>query len=288
MVSAIKLIRPQQWVKNLFLLIPIFFAGEILNQEFLLPIILGIVAFSLVASSIYVINDIQDIEADRQHPKKKYRPLASGQISKTTGYIIFVLLAIPGLLLGAYLDINYLYILLFYFFLNIGYSAGLKRISILDMLIVSAGFVLRTVSGGVIVDVAISHWLLIMIFLLSLFLAIAKRRDDVLVMLESGVSVRKSTKNYNLYFIDSALTMVSGIIVVAYLMYTISPEVQERIDFSYLYATSIFVITGLMRYLQITLVEKNSSSPVRVLYTDPFIQATLGLWVISFFIILYI
>ncbi|MDX1628428.1 MAG: decaprenyl-phosphate phosphoribosyltransferase [Fulvivirga sp.] len=287
MLSIIRLIRPQQWIKNLFLLIPMFFAGELLNTDYMLTTLLGIIAFSIIASSVYVINDIRDVEQDRENPKKRFRPIASGNVSVNKAIIIALILSVSGFAMGAWLTLDFFYILLIYFLLNIGYSAGLKQISILDILIIAAGFVLRTIAGGVVVDIAISQWLLIMIFLLSLFLAIAKRREDVLLF-NSGVMVRKSIKHYNLQFIDSALTMTSGIIIIAYMMYTISPEAEKTMNFQYLYGTTVFVVAGMLRYLQITLVEKNSGSPVRTLYTDRFIQITLGLWILSFFLILYL
>jgi len=152
---------------------------------------------------------------------------------------------------------------------------------------IASGFLLRTVGGGVVADVAISQWLIIMIFLLALFMAIAKRRDDLIIGEDSGVLMRKSVKNYNLDFVNSCMTMIASVIVVAYLMYTISDEVVARLGNNLVY-TSVFVIAGLMRYLQITLVEKNSGSPTKLLYKDSFIKIVLAGWILSFFWLIYV
>lgn len=265
-LSYIKLLRPEQWAKNLFIFIPLFFEGHFFELSLLLKLGAAFVSFSLVCSAIYVLNDYRDIEADRAHPKKRERPLASGEVSKGAGLAMMSLLAVAGLGIGLLLNVWFFTILLTYVAINIGYSFGLKHIGILDILLIASGFLLRTVSGGIVADVPVSQWLIIMIFLLALFLAIAKRRDDVVLGADSGLLIRKSVRNYNLEFINACMTMIAGIIVVAYLMYTISDEVVMRLG-DYLVYTSVFVIAGLMRYLQITLVEKNSGSPTKLLGT---------------------
>ena len=287
-MELIKLIRPQHWVKNLFIFIAPFFAGVLFQKEVLIDATIGFISFSLAASAIYILNDIRDVNADRAHPKKKYRPIASGKISNSLAIIIMTILGATALSLSTLTNLYFTGIIGLYIIINVAYCFGLKHVSILDMVLVSFGFVLRTVSGGVIADVPLTQWLVIIIFLLSLFLALAKRRDDILIFNQSGNSIRKSSSKYNLEFINSAITMVSTALIVAYLMYTISDEVVERMNFEYLYFTGLFVILGVLRYLQKTLVENDSSSPVRVLYTDRFIQITLILWALSYFLILYL
>ncbi|MEM9829783.1 MAG: decaprenyl-phosphate phosphoribosyltransferase [Bacteroidota bacterium] len=286
-LACIRLLRPEQWAKNLFIFIPLFFVGDFFNIESLLKLGVAFTSFSFVCSAIYILNDYRDIEADRAHPKKRERPLASGEVSKATGLLIMGILAIAGLGAGLMLNFWFLIILLTYVAINIGYSFGLKHVGILDILLIASGFLLRTVSGGIVADVPISQWLITMIFLLALFLAIAKRRDDVVLGASSGVLIRKSVKNYNLEFVNACMTMIAGIIVVAYLMYTISDEVVMRLG-EHLVYTSVFVIAGLMRYLQIALVEKNSGSPTKLLYKDTFIQITLLGWILSFFWLIYL
>lgn len=289
MPAVLRLIRVQQWVKNLFLFIPIFFAGQFFtNTAALVHLGFGFLAFSFIASAIYVINDYQDVEDDRKHPVKKFRPLAAGEIGTQTAILITAILFVTGFGIAWFLDGWFMVILGTYFIFNISYSMGLKDFPLIDIFIIALGFLFRTVAGGVVAAVPVSQWLMIMVFLLALFLALAKRRDDIVLHLASGKRMRKSVKNYNLEFLGACLTMVAGIIIVAYLMYTISDEVITRMGTPYLYFTSVFVIAGLMRYLQITMVENDSGSPTRILYKDRFIRATIILWIISFYVIIYL
>ncbi len=284
----IMLMRPHHWIKNLFLFLPLFFSGDIFNIEKIINTCIGFLAFSFIASSIYIINDYKDIESDKKHPEKCNRPLASGAVSKQTAIIMFVACLLAGAGISFLLMPKFLFILSLYFFLNLGYSFGLKNISILDIIILSLGFVLRVKAGGVISSIPVTQWLMIMFFLLAFFMATAKRRDDILIKLQSGQDMRKSIKGYNLEFMNVVLSLLSAIIIVAYLLYTISPEVMQHWKTYRLYYTTIFVIAGLLRYLQITFVENNTGSPTKLLYKDRFIQVTLILWVLSFYIIIYI
>ena len=287
--AILRLIRVQQWVKNLFLFLPIFFAGQLFNNVYnLFQLCLGFLSFSFIASSIYIINDYQDIEEDKKHPVKKNRPLASGELSVQMAAASFAFLFFGGFAIAWFLEGWFFAILGLYFILNISYSMGLKNFPLIDIFIIALGFLLRTLAGGVVAEVPVSQWLMIMVFLLALFLALAKRRDDIVINMASGKHMRKSVRNYNLEFLGSCLTMVAGIIIVAYLMYTISEEVTSRLGTPYIYFTSIFVIAGLMRYLQITMVENNSGSPTKVLYQDSFIRLTIIGWIISFYIIIYL
>jgi len=281
------LLRAHQWVKNLFLFIPLFFAGEFFNVELLERVGLGFICFSLAASFIYILNDVRDIEQDRLHPEKKFRPIPAGKVSVPVAISLGVVLLVTSLIISWLLDPVFTYVLLAYVILNFSYSLGLKKIAILDLIIVSTGFVLRVLAGGFVANVPVSQWLVIMIYLLALFLVLAKRRDDILEYEQSGLILRKNILNYNLDFVHSVLTMISAIIIVSYIMYTISDDVAAQFDTQYLYLTSVFVIAGIMRYIQITMVENKSGSPTRVLYADRFIHITLIGWIISFFLIIY-
>ncbi len=288
MIAYIKLIRPHQWIKNVFVFAPAFFSRDLFIKENIIPLLLGFVSFSLVASSIYIINDYKDIASDQQHPEKKTRPLASGKANVFVAMIIMVMFLIAGFGIAFTLHKFFVMILGLYFVLNLSYSLGLKNISILDILIVAVGFLLRALSGGVIASIPISQWLIIMVFLLAVFLAMAKRRDDVLMYLASGKSMRKAVREYNLDFTNTSLSMLCGVIIVAYLMYTISPEVMQRMHSNNIYLTTIFVLAGMLRYLQITFVENNSGSPTKILYSDKFIIFTIIAWLASFYIIIYL
>lgn len=287
-MQYLKLLRPSHWAKNLFLYIPLFFAGEIFDLNKVVEVFLGFMAFSLFASSVYIINDYNDVEADRRHPVKCKRPIASGAVSKPMALVIFVLCLLVGGLLAWYVKPKFLFVTGIYFIINLLYSFGLKNISILDILILSIGFVLRVKAGGVAANVAVSEWLMIMVFLLALFMAIAKRRDDVLIKTSTGQEMRKAAAGYNLDFMNVMLALVSAVIIVAYLMYTMAPETIVRFKTYRLYYTCLFVIGGLLRYLQITYVENNTGSPTKILYKDRFIQLTILLWVLSFYVLIYL
>jgi decaprenyl-phosphate phosphoribosyltransferase len=285
--SVIKVIRIRQWVKNFFIFVPSFFAGSLFNIAELQSLLIGFFAFNFVASSIYILNDYQDREIDKVHPTKKMRPIASGEINGATAWSLIVIFAITGLSIAGALDITFFFLISTYFAINIAYCFGLKNVPIIDLFIVASGFLLRVYSGGVIANHEITHWLSLMILLLSLFLVVAKRRDDLLIQSKTGKIIRKSSQSYNLEFINSCLTLVSAVTVVAYIMYTVSPEVTERFDSNYLFITTIFVIAGVMRYLQITFVERRSGNPTTILLKDKFILFTIISWFISFYIIIY-
>lgn len=290
MTPYIKLLRPKEWAKNSFLFIPLFFSGDIFNREKLWQLLLGFFAFSFVASCVYIINDYRDIENDRKHPKKRNRPLAAGTVSKNAALAIMFLLLIAGFVLSYFADTSFKFmgLLGFYFIMNLVYSFGAKNISILDILIIAGGFVLRVKSGGFIAGVNLSMWLNLMVFLLSIFMAIAKRRDDIMLKMETGIDMRKSIKGYNLEFLNTMLGLFSAIIIMAYIMYCVSPKTYEHLQTHHLYYTSIFVIAGLMRYLQITLVHNQAGSPTEILLKDHFIQITIILWIASFYAVIYL
>ncbi|MBT1704465.1 decaprenyl-phosphate phosphoribosyltransferase [Chryseosolibacter indicus] len=285
--AVIKLIRVKQWVKNLFVFIPSFFAGSLFDFGQLQQLAIGALAFSFVASSIYIVNDYQDRHLDRLHPKKRFRPIASGEINGVAAWILVIIFSLSGLAIAGALSMSFFYLLIIYFALNLGYSFGLKNIPIVDLFIVSAGFLLRVYGGGILSGIHVTHWLSLMILLLSLFIIIAKRRDDMIITKKTGEVVRKSSQAYNLQFVNSCLSIISAVTVVAYIMYTVSPEVTERFQSDYLFITTIFVIAGIMRYLQITFVEKKSGSPTTILFKDKFILFTIISWIVSFYIIIY-
>jgi len=285
--SIIKLMRPYQYVKNLFIFLPLFFALQITNIDLLTNAFIAFVAFSLSASAIYALNDYYDIEEDKQHPKKKNRPLAFGAISKSQAVIIMIVLASVGFSLMATLSLNAVIILTSYVAINIAYSFYLKHIAILDVTIIAIGFVLRLFVGSSVTGIQLSMWIVIMTFLLALFMALAKRRDDVFIFLETGKKMRKVVDGYNLQFLDTAMAIMAAVVIVAYTIYTTSVEVVERFHSQYLYLTALFVILGIMRYLQIVFVYLDSGSPARIVLKDHFIQTTIAAWIISFTWILY-
>lgn len=287
MTHYIKLLRPKDWAKNFFLFIPLFFAGEISNIEKMIEVGWGFIAFSFIASSIYILNDYRDIEDDRRHPVKSKRPLASGAVPKSSALLIALILIIAGFGFAWWIRDKFAFVLAIYFLINLAYSFGLKAIPILDIILLSIGFVLRIKAGSVIAGIALSEWIVIMVFLLALFMATGKRRDDILLKISSGVDMRKSSKGYNLEFLNVLLALISAVVIVAYFMYTMSPEVTKRLGTYRLYYTCLFVVAGIMRYLQIIYISADSGSPTKILYKDRFIQITLVLWIASYILIIY-
>ena len=290
MKAIVKLIRPQQWIKNFFVLIPLFFAGELLNGTSVVCGVIAALAFCFAASSVYCFNDIYDAEADRRHPVKHLRPIASGAISIMQAYILMalmLLLCVFMLLLLPEKRLETGAVILFYYALNLAYCMRLKQYAILDVCIVALGFVFRIFVGGIATGVVLSKWIVLMTFLLTLFLSFAKRRDDVVRMNDTGEAPRKNTIRYNLTFINQAITITASVTLVCYIMYTVSPEITERFHTDKLYLTSVFVLLGLLRYIQLTVVDKRSGDPTKVMLKDLFIQLIVLFWCLSFFIIIY-
>jgi len=290
MKKTLLLIRPQQWIKNGFVLIPMFFGGRLLNVDDAIASVVTFFAFSCAASAIYCFNDIVDVDADRRHPVKCGRPIASGAVSVPTAYALMAVLALLSALLLFFLPQRAgetAGIVAFYFLLNMAYCIWLKRHAIIDVCTVAFGFVLRILAGGMACDVAVSNWLVLMTFLLALFLSFAKRRDDVLRMNETGEPPRRNTIRYNLTFVNQAITVTGTVTLVCYIMYTVSPEVVSRFHAPYLYLTSIFVLVGLLRYMQLTVVDEVSGDPTKILLRDRFTQAIVVAWIMSFLLIIY-
>ena len=285
--SIIKLMRPHQYIKNLFIFAPLFFMMQIGDIPLLTQATLAFIAFSLTSSAVYILNDYHDIEEDREHPEKRYRPLASGAISKPQAIIIMLVLFIIGFTLMTSLSVNAAGILAVYVTMNIAYSAYLKHVAIMDVVIISIGFVLRLFVGSAVTDIGLSMWIVIMTFLLALFMALAKRRDDVLIYNDTGKKMRKVIDGYNLQFLDTAMTIMASVVIVAYIIYTTSPEVTTRVNSEYLYLTAFFVIIGVMRYLKMVFVFKKSGSPTKIILNDLFMQLILLGWILTFGWILY-
>ena len=285
--AIIKCMRPHQYIKNLFIFIPLFFALKITDAGLMLDALVAFLAFSFSASAVYTLNDYQDIEADRKHPKKRFRPLDSGAITKKQAIGIMALLFLAGFTLMSNLSTNAAVILGAYVVMNIAYSFYLKHVAILDVTIIAIGFVLRLFIGSAVTGIELSMWIVIMTFLLALFMALAKRRDDVLIYLDTGKKMRKVIDGYNLQFLDAAMAIMASVVIVAYTIYTTSSEVITKFNSQYLYLTSLFVILGIMRYLQIAFVHLDSGSPTRIVLKDRFTQLTIVGWVLSFIWILY-
>lgn len=286
MKTAIKLLRVKQWVKNAFVFLPAFFGGVFFEVDSI-TLLLGFFAFSLLASSIYIINDLKDAESDKRHPSKRNRPIASGKIKPLQALIIAAILFLAsGFTAIFFLPSSSWFILALYFTVNVLYSFYLKHLAIVDLILVASGFVFRIIVGSLIASVQLSYWLLLMTFLFSLFIVIAKRRDDFTTTDSTPYLLRKVNKYYNISFLNTAISIVSTLMMVCYVMYTFNSNYFEGKNY-YALISSVLVIVGLLRYFQAIFVEEKGGSPTDFAFKDRFIQVVLLLWLAIFAYLIY-
>lgn len=290
--ALLTLLRPHQWLKNGFVFLPVFFSKHLFEYQYIYASLLAFIAYSFAAGAIYCFNDIWDVEMDRLHPKKSKRPIASGALPIWSGYLLMAIclilsVAVCLFFVGEETRFSLLTIIAIYVVMNIAYCVKLKQIALIDVFIISVGFVLRLLAGSFVTTIDLSHWIVLMTFLLALFLALAKRRDDVVIYMETGVKGRRNIMRYNLEFLNQAIAITASIMVVCYCMYSVSDDVVERVDNPYLYTTSLFVLLGVLRYLQLTIVDVRSGSPTKVLMHDRFLQLCVLAWVLAYIVILY-
>ena len=272
-------------------MVPLFFGGSLLDTTDIIASLIAALAFSFIASSIYCLNDIIDVEDDRRHPVKRNRPIASGKVSVKQGYVCMAMMVALSFGLATLIGEQAMGVaaaLGTYFLLNIAYCLWLKRFAIVDVCVIAFGFVLRLLVGGLATCIELSNWIVLMTFLLTLFLSLAKRRDDVVRMNETGHAPRKNTIRYNMEFINQAITITATVTLVCYIMYTVSPEVEKRIGTRYLYLTTVFVLLGILRYLQLTLVDNKSGDPTKTMLRDRMMQIVVALWLLAFLLIIYV
>ncbi len=286
MKHYLRLIRPEQWVKNFFVFAPLFFDKAFLDKTLLTNVVFAFICFSIAASSIYILNDFFDIKEDQQHPQKYKRPLASGIIKSKNAFVLLFFLMSLTLISSFIISQKLFVIITIYIVLNILYSKWLKHIAILDVNIIAIGFVLRILAGTAVTEIQPSIWILLITYVLALFLGIAKRRTDV-VLAQNGKEVRKNIEGYNLIFIDIVLGILASIIIVCYIFYCISPEIQEHYHSDLLYLSILFVINGIFRYLKLAIVDQSTYSPTLIVLKDRFIQITILSWIVLMGYLLY-
>lgn len=283
------LMRPSQWVKNIILFFPLFFAQEIGDADRLWNVAILFAGFCLLTGGVYVFNDLMDAGEDRLHPVKRFRPIASREVSPAAALaFMFLLYGASALCFGlTHTDRNLIGLLAGgYILLNLAYTLYLKQLPIIDAMVVACGFIIRLEAGAVAGEIVLSHWLIIMTFILSLFLAFAKRLDDLRNFMETGQISRKNITGYTIDYLNVILSFLSSIIAVTYILYTLSPEVTSRSS-EYLYVTIPFVLAGIMRYLQIILVGKSHCNPTDILLQDRTLQLTVAGWCIVFAFLIY-
>ncbi|MEE8270687.1 MAG: decaprenyl-phosphate phosphoribosyltransferase [Alphaproteobacteria bacterium] len=285
LASLVSLVRMHHWIKNVFVMAPLFFSPGVMSGANALKVCAGALCFCAVASCVYVVNDIADRASDRSHPKKRRRPLAAGTVTVFEAWLLTALLATSGLAAAVALSPPFATVLAIYLVLNLGYSFGLKHVSILDIFIVAAGFVLRVDAGARLIAVEPSVWIILCTGFLALFLTIGKRRDDLVK--DVGDGHRPSLKGYTKQYLDIAATMVLGALLVSYAIYTTDAGVIARLGSDRLYLTVPFVLAGILRYLQIILVEERSGSPTRIVVSDRFMILTIVGWIATVAVLIY-
>ena len=286
--DVVRLMRPAQWVKNGLVFAALVFSKHLFVADSAKRATMAFVSFCLLASAAYVLNDVRDADRDRLHPTKRLRPIAAGRVSAGLAVLLATALATAAAVLGAILGGDFPKLALGYAALQIGYSFLLKDIVILDVMAIAAGFVLRAAAGGVAIDVEVSPWLIICTFLLAMFLGFSKRRHEVVLLEQDAAAHRQSLRDYSPYFLDQMISVVTASTVLAYAIYTVSPEVREKLHTDLLYLTVPFVLYGIFRYLYLVHQREGGGDPTRALLTDRPLWANVILWIGTAIWLLYV
>jgi 4-hydroxybenzoate polyprenyltransferase len=287
--AIIASMRPYQWSKNILLFAGLFFSLSLFNFPLVLKAFYGFLSFIMVSSSVYLFNDLLDIEKDKLHPVKKKRPIPAGLVSKKEAIHLSIWLSIASLFIAVYFINNlFAYIIASYLIINIGYSCCLKNIVILDVFIVSMGFLLRTSAGIIAVDVPFSEWVIIATFLLALLLSIGKRRGEIVNLQEKAVHHRKSLVNYSIGYVDNILNIVAASTIVTYALYTLADETVDRFQTHMLILTTPIVIYLLFRYLYLLQLRNQGEDPIKMILKDKHLVIGGIFWVLMVAVIIYL
>jgi 4-hydroxybenzoate polyprenyltransferase len=279
--------RPKQWVKNLFIFAPLVFSEHLFDAALVVRAVMAFLIFCLLSGCVYILNDIMDLEKDKMHPVKRFRPLASGQVSVTVAKVLAFLLFGVSFVLSYFLSPSFALIACVYFFLNLLYSVALKNVVIVDVFIVATGFFLRVLGGAKVIDVEVSSWLLICTILLALFLAFSKRRHELIILNEDATRHRKILAEYSPYFLDQMISVTTATTVVSYILYTISEETITKFHTRALIFTVPFVLYGIFRYLYLIHQKEGGGNPTSALLSDTPLMVNMILWVLTAGIIIY-
>jgi 4-hydroxybenzoate polyprenyltransferase len=280
-------LRPEQWTKNLFVFAGLLFDGRLRELEAVLLAAAAFVTFCALSSAVYLFNDVMDREADRRHPLKRMRPIAAGQLSVGTAVVCATVLAAGALGLAFAVNSLFAATAAAYLTLLLLYSATLKHVVIVDVLTISAGFVLRAVAGAVAVMVPISHWLLVCTTLLALFLGLSKRRHELTLLAEGAVVHRPILEEYSPYLLDQMIAVVTASTLIAYTFYATSAETADKLGTTRLGLTVPFVLYGIFRYLYLVHQKRVGGSPASLLIADRPLLACVALWALSVVLLLY-
>jgi 4-hydroxybenzoate polyprenyltransferase len=273
-------LRTEHWLKNGFVFAGVLFSGRFSSPASLKAATVAFLCFALVSSAGYVQNDLMDREADRAHPTKRLRPIASGALSPRTARIVQLVLQLAGLGGGAWWDLRLGALLAAYVLLNVVYSRWVKHVVILDVMTIAIGFVLRVVAGCVVIDVAPSEWIVLCAFMLAMHLGFGKRRQELLLVGDKVDVTRPVLASYGVRFLDLTMTVVSTLTIVCYILFTMSPDTVARQGTTRLVYTTPFVVYGLLRYDWLVY-RHDAGDPTVALLTDPHLVATVILWAIT-------
>jgi 4-hydroxybenzoate polyprenyltransferase len=261
-------LRPKQWTKNVAIFAALVFSQRFFEPTFFLETLLAFFLFCFISGSVYILNDVVDLEQDKKHPQKSKRPLASGKLSPSAAVTVGAIIMVVSVTVSYRLSIPFCIVATSYLILQVVYSFYLKHLVILDVFCVAAGFVLRVVGGAEVIHVPISSWLLICTILLSLFLAMSKRRHELILLEDNAVHHRKILYEYSPYFLDQMISVVTSSTVIAYALYTMSEETVKKFHTDNLKFTIPFVIYGIFRYLYLIHQKNEGGNPEMVLLTD--------------------
>jgi len=281
-------LRPIQWTKNGFILIPLVFAHRVFCYESVIESLQAVFIFCILSGSVYLINDLIDLEADRRHPVKRHRPIAAGLIPPRTAKIAATVLILLSGIWGVFIGPAFFLVLVAYLTVQILYNYRLKQVVILDIFCVSCGFFLRIVAGAVAIQVVISNWLIICTILMAMFLTLGKRRHELLLLGQAeAINHRKVLSQYSAYLLDQMIGVITGITILSYVLYCISPQTIEKFQTDHLIYTFPFVLYGIFRYLYLIHRKGKGDAPEKVLITDLSLLICVILWGLFCILIIY-
>jgi 4-hydroxybenzoate polyprenyltransferase len=286
-INLFRSLRPAQWSKNLLLFAGLIFSHNLFSMANTLKVVLGFTIFCFLSGCIYIINDLVDLDKDRYHPVKRYRPLAAGKVTPSLALQFATSVFVISSISAYFLDSFFALICLVYVTLMVSYSLLLKNIVILDVIIIAMGFVLRAVAGAVLIDVEISPWLLVCTLFLALFLAVAKRRHELTLLAHNAANHRDSLSAYSTTLLDQMIAVVTTSTLIAYTLYTLAPRTREIVGTPNLAITLPFVIYGIFRYLYLIYQKNEGGSPEILIFSDKSLMIDLILWVIVVIMVLY-
>ncbi|MGE5351031.1 MAG: decaprenyl-phosphate phosphoribosyltransferase [Acidobacteriota bacterium] len=285
--NYLRLLRVTQWIKNLFVFVPLLFSKNLFHENYFLLVLLGFLAFCLTSSAVYVMNDLFDVESDRLHPQKKTRPIASGQISERNAFITIVILAIGIFALSYKLNFTFILALVGYITLNVLYSVVLKHLVIIDIMSIAAGFMLRVLAGAYVISVYVSSWLILTTLFISLFLAIMKRRSELGLNPMEGGSTRKVLSEYSISFTEQMATISAAGVIICYALYSVSERTISYLHSENLVYTTIFVVFGIFRFMYLVYKKSKGENATEVMMTDVPMIVNIILYVLTAIYIVY-